>query len=778
MIKRTWAGTVRLFGAIIMAAMVFGSLATAQTVLQIQRGTGDLLQWTDHDSVEAAMPLTFRWSTTIPGAAGVRWQADRPGATTRTGVVSGGPPVGALIAFDLPTDAFLATPAPNPGVAFTVTATAVDGAGSALGAASAPVTVYEGPAGPPIPIACLDCKPPPFVEAGHPVAKFVAYKPLPFDGTQGDAEGLLVLEFSNPATVASNTVFVRVGDLHQVARQADPSAFVPPLAPGQTFRIALALWSQGALGDTDQSWLKRYKTGVVLLVGTQKPGSPFTQFQQPPVRIGPTDQCAGEGCGASSPPHVALMRSNVPQIDMNVAAGFDYLYAGDYNDFDVFTKRARARVDLIGTALSRTAPASALAWEKGAAANLFSDFWAPGGARDLNPGFMAIAPASPCDPAHPVVLNPDGKTLAYQPGFLKVVTGAKPSGALIFKIIGYPSGGCLNDFYDTRMTFDPARNRFWIVTHARNQMARDAICPDGPSPKCALAHLEATRLTFAAVSKTERPADGFFTFEVNEDYADWPVMAVHADYALFSHNNSGGTRLRIYDADKMAAGIAQELGQAYTTDDFPSPFFRVAKHHGGSSGMTYIAATKGADLWVYALHSPHPATGRPPLLTSNRYTDPAGDSVDIKELAYRDGALYIVGTGGKRVLVWKLPVAPSFDKTSIVIDTAGVRKWVIKDAGASPLTFDYPSLDVNKHDDIVVSFRASSKAAANQVRYAVFYHDESQFRKPKVLTVPIKTGKGGGRIDYVTSTIDPSDDETVWFIGRDQDGAVIGSVRP
>ena len=130
------------------------------------------------------------------------------------------------------------------------------------------------------------------------------------------------------------------------------------------------------------------------------------------------------------------------------------------------------------------------------------------------------------------------------------------------------------------------------------------------------------------------------------------------------------------------------------------------------------------------------------------------------------------------MLVWKLPVAPTTDKTAITINTAGVRKWVIKDAAASPLTFDYPSLDVNKHDDVVVSFRASSKTAANQVRYAVFYHDESQFRQPKVLTVPIKTGTGGGRIDYVTSTIDPSDDETVWFIGRDQDGAVIGSVRP
>jgi hypothetical protein len=138
----------------------------------------------------------------------------------------------------------------------------------------------------------------------------------------------------------------------------------------------------------------------------------------------------------------------------------------------VFTKKARGSIDLSATELSSSAAPATLAIENGGAATLFKGFWYPGSSKSVNPGVLPANGYIPCDPAHPVVLGSDGKPLTKN---------------------GFSATACINDFYDTRLTYDAIRGRFWIVTHARNQVWQGTACGSLSQSQCASANEEALR---------------------------------------------------------------------------------------------------------------------------------------------------------------------------------------------------------------------------------------------------------------------------------------------
>jgi hypothetical protein len=147
----------------------------------------------------------------------------------------------------------------------------------------------------------------------------------------------------------------------------------------------------------------------------------------------------------------------------------------------------------------------------------------------------------------------------------------------------------------------------------------------------------------------------------------------------------------------------------------------------------------------------------------------------MSEVAYRNGKIYVAGNDddNKNVLVWRIPISLSGDKKHIVLDTANAKKWALSGSRSR----DYVSIDVNKDEDVVVSFRAYDATTPTRVRYMILYHGESSFRDSVELTSPSE-GSSGGRIDFVMSEVDPSDDETVWFISRDASGPLVVSVHP
>jgi hypothetical protein len=386
---------------------------------------------------------------------------------------------------------------------------------------------------------------------------------------------------------------------------------------------------------------------------------------------------------------------------------------------------------------------------------------------DVNPNILPAKRPIPCDPAHPVYANADG-------------TGTKVNG--VFKT------ACVGAVYDTRTTYDVEDGRFWIVTNSGNELTTTQDCPTQlSSSDCADGRAEATRLMLVAVSRSENPADGFFAYQVNTHYADWPLMAVHGRYAFFFYHDPD--TMWVYDANQLAKGVAVQYTPPFPAGAFDNGVVRFPKHHpiNGAEPLspinttvTFVLSANGSTLRANAFMD----TGaRPTLLNAASYTDPDGDifgaSYDNYQAAIRGPYLYVASADGTRVIVWRIPVALAPDGKSVVISEFGqpVKKWIIADTSGRGLHFDYSTIDVNANNDVVVSWRAWKTGTPNQVWFAVHYSSESAFRSPRPLSAPTKGGSDG-RIDFVSSSVDPSDDETVWIMGADSVGSIVGSVRP
>jgi hypothetical protein len=453
-------------------------------------------------------------------------------------------------------------------------------------------------------------------------------------------------------------------------------------------------------------------------------------------------------------PKVTKFRPSLSSIDMSIAVSDHYLLAGDYNNFELYSRNPLTQVSLDGTDLASNTTTSDLAIEHGAVANLMRKRWTGTGEHNVNIGRfpsstdaeVKAGKAIPCDPANPV-----------------------PSDG---------SSACINDFYDTRSTYDEKRKQFWIATHGRNQHWATTDC-DPNAALCKAEHNEATRITFAAVSKSEDPSKGFHIFKITEDYEDFPLMAIHGQYAVFHHNVLDGEGVRpvgkiwLFDADQMADGIRTEIKPVLTKDDFPSPYIRVAKHHGTLDDLTFFVAASGSQLGVYGLPKPSGTTHAALIKSKTAYSDPGKTNIGLSEVVYRNCNIYAAGDDGEKIHVWRVPISLSGDKKHVILDTEKARKWTL----AGTRSRDYVSIDVNKDEDVVISFRAYDAKTPTRIRYAILYHGESSFRESVELTSP-STGSSGNRIDLVTSEVDPSDNETVWFISRDADGPLIASVRP
>jgi hypothetical protein len=285
-----------------------------------------------------------------------------------------------------------------------------------------------------------------------------------------------------------------------------------------------------------------------------------------------------------------------------------------------------------------------------------------------------------------------------------------------------------------------------------------------------------------AVSKHEDPRLGFYTYVVNDTYADWPQGIVHDAFAIFAHLQDPG-KLRIYDAALLAQGKKLELGGGYNTSDaFPSSSIRFPKHHGDSHGLTYILSADGSKLYAYAIKQPHMGTGLPPLMKSNAYKDPNGvDFGGIFDAVYQGNELYVTGDDGMNVYLWRIPVYPSKDGKSIVLDQDHSKKWALswKTAGLKGgRKFDHPSVEVTSNNDVIIFHRAflDGVNGVTETLYEVLYHGEDRFRQSRILK---STFAGGPRIDLTGSTLD-LDGETVWTLRQygNTGTVVLGSILP
>jgi hypothetical protein len=593
----------RLLAAPMLAAVVCAApvAALADTTVLVLSGSGELAQWSTSTSVETATPLAFEWWTTDAGATGGRWDVEQAGAQTpiATGMLSGTPNAQHPRGFTLPAGTFLSAQTPVSAVTYTLHVSAVDG--NVAGAPSQPVTITEVKAGT-ASFGNLSNTPatqPP--EPGHPAATLLGYKPIVYENMSQKSEGLVDLDFINPSSTPTDAVFVTVSDLKQVLQQTDQRVLVPSLPPGEHFRVSVAMGKFMLTSDTyvnangstvvsgdpnPTTWNGRSGQGVSLQVGTAKVNSPYVQYQ-PPILTGPTEICVGERCRPNSPPRLALFRPSGLRTnnDESIAVGQDFLYLEDYNFFDVYAKKARQYrpVDLSNTRLSANTAASQLAWKGGGDATLFQDYWYPGSMFNVNPAAIPSGPIK-CNPATPTFPVSNGDVARDNNGF--------------------PTTSCINQFYDARLTYDVERRRFWLVSHAANDVDGNPndSCGSLSQADCLVRKAQVAHQVFVAVSKkSEAPSQGFLTYKnLDNADADWPIMAVQGRYLLISYHSpftpppqSTATPLRLYDADALAQGVQTELKPAFTAADFANGTVRMPKHHNIKHDIAFIVSTNG-----------------------------------------------------------------------------------------------------------------------------------------------------------------------------------------
>lgn len=758
--------------ALFLSALSVGvALASPPTFVQVVSGSGELQQWGSSANVEQAQPLTFRWWTTGAGTTQARWDVELQGNPTpiATGTLNGSPGELNPYSFTLPAQTFLAAKATSTPVNYTLHVTALNG--SAASQQSDPVTIIEGLFGQanvsPIPLdtnPASKLPPPASPEPGHPLAKLIAYRPIPAWGA-GAPEGMITLEFSSPISSATDPVSVSLSDLNQVVQQTDLNVIVPSLPKGGfRFRVAIALGVYRIAGDDADgiAWMKRYAKGPSLLVGTAMLHSPYVQYQQPPILTGATSTCVDGGCAPNSPPWLAVFRPTglTSNNDENIAVGQGLVYLEDYNDFAVYDKNAHqyGPVDLTSTLLAGGTPASQQAWKGGGDATLFQMFWFPGERFDVNPVAVPTGPI-PCDPSKP---SQNG-----QPGFDSKNTGISAS-------------SCINQFYDARLTYDAGHGRFWLLSHAANDINPSKACTppaNKPADYCQRAFAQVAHQVFVAVSKSEAPSDGFLRFDLDNANVDWPLMGVQGRYLLISYHHPG-TPLRLYDADALVQGVQTELGPL-SPADFGNGMVRMPKHRNIKHDLAFIVSTSGATLNLYAWNA---AKGSPRLLGPAGYTNSSGAWFDTAHDGYqsviRSNYLYVTTTDGTRVLVWRIPFGLSPNGV-LSIDGNHVGKWAISQSNR---IFDYPTIEVTRNGDIVVAFRAWNTNVPDQLWVDVLYHGETQFRHSMAISSPatqdVCCQPGNSSLDFISSSIDPADDETVWIISVDGTGTIVTSVRP
>jgi hypothetical protein len=483
--------------------------------------------------------------------------------------------------------------------------------------------------------------------------------------------------------------------------------------------------------------------------------------------------CTNAAC---VPVSVQVVRPKLAALDLRVSANTRYVLASDGGRFDL-RDRSSALAPVTDTVLSGDPAASMTGIQALFRALLYDDT-----RTNLNKQLSRNAPI-PCDWHSPFPVEGPFAATTPPPGIVmspnKFVAGGKSQ---------WPSSSCVTDLYDMQQTFDTVRQRFWIISHVRNRIWPNScdVAQSTDKALCQNMNAQALRVSLVAVSKTADPHDGFWTYVVNKDYADQPWQGIHNDYAIFHHNKSSG--FHIFDAATMAGtatapGSASELkvtnaanGKTLQAEkDFQGVRLRVAKHHEGAQDATYIVSDRGQkDVWIYALKSPHPA-GKTTLLGPAHYAGPA--SIDVQEATYSSGQLYLVNSIGGTLSVHRIPVSLADVSAKKEIDPNSVRNWSITKANQN---IDYATLDVTRHQDVVVAYRADNKnTMPNLVKYAILYHGESAFRLSRnVVDLPGNSGKGYFALDFVGSQRDTLDPSAVWTLLADENGVVMSSIRP
>jgi hypothetical protein len=381
-----------------------------------------------------------------------------------------------------------------------------------------------------------------------------------------------------------------------------------------------------------------------------------------------------------------------------------------------------------------------------------------------------------------------------------------------------PQLPCVNEFYDTRCTYDPKTRRFFICSAARNQ-----IWPGNPGGGY---DILGRRYFAFAVSKTEDPRDGFriWFWNDNKRIADWPYIAVNGDNFIVTHHTeqSGKPLAYVFSVAAMLQGKSSLPHWTYNASDVGGNEATLVPvtHHGDTGGLTYLVRP-GSTFEIFAFPgSPAGGAARPQLLATSVALGAAPSMLRAGAI-YRGGEIYftcmtkiterVADQGGPRMSVRlvRIPVTKlsatsikaSADKSAGFLDHVFGRN-APEDAPDDLVSYELPALAVNRNGAMVMVYGRVGVTTQTplfpEARYSVYYPYEATQRRSRVLQkgdfLPTSVHAGEtkatgahyfdkGGIDYASAVVDPADDLTVWmiheFANKTRNGykTVVGAVK-
>jgi hypothetical protein len=384
------------------------------------------------------------------------------------------------------------------------------------------------------------------------------------------------------------------------------------------------------------------------------------------------------------------------------------------------------------------------------------------------------------------------------------VTGAEA----FFTAEGLPTSKGGYNFYDLRMIFDEYRKRFWITALTANPGPDSVV----PSLVC-------------AVSQTENPLDGFYVYWWDSvptasgsgyekgDLSDYDCIGISERVFVQTNkvSKSDGTfkhwRVVLRNANQMVKGLPGPKIEGWEWWGWNNPdgseayIIQPALHHGPSPRVFLVNKwNNNAEIWAIdnaltptqsfqradvalpgvsgsLINSPqkgHDVAIPPPIATGPQI----GDA--FLKAVYRSHKLYFTANNSKN---WSAETGTlasgrlvranvrQYPDVAIEIDrTFGVAAET--DREGKFFHYAWPSIEVNKHHDMVLCTTRTSNKIYPQVRLSAYYAAESDLRS----SVLLKTGgspyyEGSGRSynyygETTASSVDPSDDTAIWVASQ------------
>lgn len=558
------------------------------------------------------------------------------------------------------------------------------------------------------------------------------------------------------------TGFVSAGTAADLDRHRAPDGFIPAefiyrsWGPQLTSLLQLEDTIVGADERTEEEFEAEASVGTL----------------QPAVGEHPEFEMAGVSPTPSAGPFLAT--GNGSSVDPMIAVGNQFLIVSDTGRLGFFDKQGNSLPPKNGVPSSMTT------------ANFFGGFVAKnnpdGSFNDRNINLYLRFP-KPCD----------------SPDYPQTTTGKR---------------FCTAEFYDTRVHFDPASRRFFVMSNSRPHLKLDtehggcvqyhvplskvrdtSVCDNRDDEtiryRCTLHSNEfcdlPRRLVAFAVSKTEDPRDGFHQYMLTEnEYRDWPWMGVNGDHLIIAHNaEAEGVEpvVSVVSVTSVKSGQQHPAYFRYYPADFDGLTTAIPPvHHGNTGGLTFLLSKEGNRLDIFAFpQTPNP--WRAPAMLRTSVT--LGDKVPpLTGSVYRAGRLHFVvhkkveeNGGAKRYSVRAVRVPVKSSLTSLTASTnpaEGFIDWFFGlnatgDPPGSRVSYERPSVAVNRRGDMLFAygrypFSGPTPSLFPEARYTLWRAGEPKQLRSRLL----KAGEAAAsesiisKLDYATAVVDPSDDKSFW----------------